>query len=68
MYDKHNKIHYDYFDYIDVSGNIKQYEPDSDMHFIEFKKHMRKEWDERHISLCDKIKDFFCCFINKCMS
>ena len=67
MYDKHNKIHYDYFDYIDVSGNIKQYEPDSDMHFIEFKKHMRKEWNERPISLCDKIKDFFCCFINKCI-
>lgn len=44
MYDLENKSHYDYFDYIDANGNIQQYEPDSDMDFINFKKLMKDEW------------------------
>jgi len=36
MYGKHNPNHYDYFDYIDDENKIKQYEPDSDMEFLEF--------------------------------
>ena len=44
MYDEANERHYDYFDYIDSNGGIKQYEPDSDMEFVEFKELMRKEW------------------------
>jgi len=47
MYDDNNKIHYDYFDYIDENGNKQQYEPDSDMDFVEFKELMRKEWLDR---------------------
>ncbi len=47
MYDDNNKLHYDYFDYIDENGNKQQYEPDSDMDFVEFKELMRKEWLDR---------------------
>lgn len=47
MYDEKNKTHYDYFDYIDSSGNKLQYEPDSDMEFLEFKERMRTEWNAR---------------------
>ena len=46
-------IHYDYFDYISDSGKIKQYTPDSDMDFIEFKKQMISEWNS--IGLLKKI-------------
>ena len=44
---KKNTIHYDYFDYIDDTGKIQQYEPDSDMDFVEFKQLMKKEWNNR---------------------
>ena len=44
MYDEANKSHYDYFDYIDSDGNKHQYEPDSDMDFVEFRERMKKEW------------------------
>jgi len=48
MYDNEgDKKHYDYFDYLDADGAVQQYEPDSDMDFIEFKELMRKEWSER---------------------
>ena len=46
MYKQGNTAHYDYFDYIDGNNDRQQYEPDSDMEFIEFKKLMRKEWLE----------------------
>ena len=39
-YDYLDKSHYDYFDYIS-EGEIKQYEPDSDMDFVTFKKMIR---------------------------
>jgi len=44
MYDEKDKVHYDYFDYLDFEGNKKQYEPDSDMDFLSFKKLMKQEW------------------------
>ena len=47
MYDNENKTHYDYFDYLDNKGKIKQFEPDSDMGFIEFRETMKKEWESR---------------------
>ena len=47
MYGSNNNTHYDYFDYIDDNKKIVQYEPDSDMEFIEFKSLMKKEWGER---------------------
>jgi hypothetical protein len=47
MYDKNDTTHYDYFDYIDADGNKQQYEPDSDMDFVEFKKTMKEEWDNK---------------------
>jgi hypothetical protein len=47
MYEGDDKKHYDYFDYIDGIGTIQQYEPDSDMEFIEFKAMMKREWAAR---------------------
>ena len=49
MYDTENTTHYDYFDYLDINGNILQYEPDSDMDFISFKNKMKEEWEKRDI-------------------
>ena len=46
MYRQDNTAHYDYFDYIDDGNKIEQYEPDSDMEFIEFKQTMKREWLE----------------------
>jgi hypothetical protein len=47
MYDEDDTQHYDYFDYLDNSKAKKQYEPDSDMDFLDFKKKMREEWNAR---------------------
>lgn len=47
MYDNENKTHYDYFDYIDNKGKIKQFEPDSDMEFIQFRETLKKEWSSK---------------------
>jgi hypothetical protein len=44
MYDENNKKHYDYFDYIDMNGKKQQYEPDSDMDFVEFKESIKIEY------------------------
>lgn len=44
MYDEADNGHYDYFDYIDADGVKQQYEPDSDMDFVEFKALMKEEW------------------------
>jgi hypothetical protein len=44
MYDESDNGHYDYFDYIDADGVKQQYEPDSDMDFVEFKALMKEEW------------------------
>jgi predicted metal-dependent enzyme (double-stranded beta helix superfamily) len=50
MYDQSDDSHYDYFDYLDDNGVKQQYEPDSDMDFIQFKKLMKKEWSSRPIT------------------
>jgi hypothetical protein len=47
LYDQKDNGHYDYFDYVDADGTIQQYEPDSDMDFVDFKKLMREEWESR---------------------
>ena len=45
MYNDTSNTHYDYFDYLDDNGEKQQYEPDSDMDFIEFKKKIKEEWN-----------------------
>jgi len=44
MYEKNDKAHYEYFDYLDAEGVQQQYEPDSDMDFLNFKETMMNEW------------------------
>jgi hypothetical protein len=44
MYDDNDTSHYDYFDYINEDGNKQQYEPDSDMDYLEFRFLMKAEW------------------------
>jgi hypothetical protein len=46
MYEDTNTQHYDYFDYIDASHQQQQFDPNSDMDFVDFKKTMRREWLE----------------------
>jgi hypothetical protein len=45
-------VHYDYFDYLDASGAKQQFEPDSDMDFVKFKKQMKLEWSQRRRWWC----------------
>ncbi len=47
MYDQNDKVHYDYFDYLGDHHVKAQYEPDSDMDFVEFKRLIREEWNQR---------------------
>ena len=47
MYGEKNRIHYDYFDYISEDNKLEQYEPDSDMDFVDFKLLMKKEWTNK---------------------
>ena len=44
MYGGKDRLHYDYFDYLDETGSTQQYEPDSDMDFVAFKALMKAEW------------------------
>jgi predicted metal-dependent enzyme (double-stranded beta helix superfamily) len=50
MYEDTDTAHYDYFDYLDATQG--QFEPDSDMDFIEFKKTIRAEWMARCRWIC----------------
>jgi predicted metal-dependent enzyme (double-stranded beta helix superfamily) len=50
MYETSDTAHYDYFDYLNSESSKEQYEPDSDMEFIEFKNLMKEEWAERKCS------------------
>jgi len=59
MYDNENTTHYDYFDYLDEKGHVLQYEPDSDMDFISFKKLMKQEWEEEPSSCFTDSHVFF---------
>ena len=52
MYDNTDINHYDYFDYIDNDGIIQQYEPDSDMDFVDFKNLMKEEWNNNKSTSC----------------
>ena len=52
-YDEEDVSHYDYFDYIDQDNHVQQYEPDSDMDFLEFKELMKQEWKGK--SLISKL-------------
>jgi len=45
MYENKDKVHYDYFDYIDDNEKVQQYEPDSDMDYISFRNLMKQEWN-----------------------
>jgi len=45
MYESDDTVHYNYFDYLDNDGNKQQYEPDSDMEFVQFKALMKQEWN-----------------------
>jgi len=47
MYDGKDRLHYDFFDYVDAAGVRQQYEPDSDMDFVAFKELIRTEWEGR---------------------
>ncbi len=54
MYNDTDKVHYDYFDYLDEDDAIHQYEPDSDMDFVDFKAKMKEEWNTYKSSLTSK--------------
>ena len=60
LYDTADTVHYDYFDYLGNNNAKNQYEPDSDMDFLEFKKTMRQEWDSRKIEV--KRKNIWSCW------
>jgi uncharacterized cupin superfamily protein len=46
-YDEDDTVHYDYFDYLDENNKVQQYEPQSDMDFLEFKKLIKSEWKQK---------------------
>ena len=48
LYDDNDKIHYDYFDYLGDKNAKSQYEPDSDMDFVQFKELIKKEWESKN--------------------
>jgi hypothetical protein len=48
MYEEEDYVHYDYFDYLDTDGNKQNFDPNSDMDFIEFKNLIRDEWDKKN--------------------
>ena len=52
MYKEGNTTHYDYFDYIDANNDQQQFEPDSDMEFLDFKATIKREWLEAHPPSC----------------
>ena len=45
MYDSSDRVHYEYFDYLDESGTVKKFEPDSDMDFVNFRNIIMREWN-----------------------
>jgi hypothetical protein len=47
MYTERDTRHYDYFDYLDADGAQQQYEPDSDMDYLDFKTLIKSEWEAR---------------------
>lgn len=63
LYDSTDTTHYDYFDYLGNKNSKQQYEPDSDMDFLDFKKTIRKEWESR-----PSFKKSTKCVPSKCSS
>jgi len=59
LYAGDDEAHYDYFDYIDENGNKQQYEPDSDMDYIQFRKIMKHEWENRPRTLLSRLLALF---------
>lgn len=59
MYNNTAKSHYDYFDYVDESGTIQQYEPDTDMDFLTFKETIRQEWNDTKKTLKSRFTSCF---------
>ena len=55
---KKGSLDSDYFDYLDDNNKKQQYDPDSDMDFIDFKKTMMTEWEK----YSPNNKGFFSCF------
>jgi hypothetical protein len=47
QYDADDTGHYPFFDYDKIDGGLHQFEPDSDMDFLEFKATMQAEWAAR---------------------
>lgn len=45
-YPDEDTVHYEFFDYVE-DGVIKQFTPDSDWEYLEFKALIRKEWEAR---------------------
>lgn len=64
LYDGTDTAHYDYFDYLGEKSAKCQYEPDSDMDFLEFKKKIREEWNARPAAppQVSSNKSCFSCF------
>ena len=54
MYDENDKVHYDYFDYLDDDYKKEQYNPDSDCEFMEFKSIIQSEWKKYNTFLKNK--------------
>ena len=48
LYGEGNTTHYKYFDYLNPHGQVKQFTPNSDMEFLEFKALMKREWLSRY--------------------
>ncbi|GAB3827652.1 cysteine dioxygenase [Hymenobacter jeollabukensis] len=48
LYGEGDTTHYKYFDYLNEHGQIKQFTPNSDMSFLEFKALMKREWLSRY--------------------
>jgi hypothetical protein len=63
MYTERDSSHYDYFDYLDADGAKKQYEPDSDMDFLDFKALIKSEWDAQAIPTITvpEVVNGWCC-------
>lgn len=62
MYGERDARHYDYFDYLDASGGQQQYEPDSDMDFLDFKARIKSEWEARPPTVPVVSARRWCCF------
>lgn len=66
-YEVTDSSHYDYFDYIGEAGAKQQYEPDSDMDFLQFKKTMKEEWDNRITHATPPVHNSFTQFVLDCL-